>query len=580
MIEKIQLYFDSFSRFTLRQIWYLFYNRVLKKLIFSSTIKEDELTDDELVTFDDFKSNLKKLNDIEWEKIFSKEQYPYPKHYTNLVEKLIEEFGKSDFINIDYFNSDDISKELQNNFQRFHLFYEIYNYKDIHKEVEFIDYWIENSSLKSIAWESFNCAIRLVNWLKMLSNINTINEDRWIKIQNSFYKQTKHIIKNIHYNVPGNHVALQYFSLWLVLKNFSNWKFTKLEIDKVEAKLTKEIESEFEKSGFHFEKSFHYHVQITLMVLIFLNMKNVLGESINTKVKDIAEKATGLIDQFYLGDNHYAMFGDNCYNFFTSNLFSDVELIKLLSKEHDAKLCKKRNSICEIENQYISVEKFGSKLIFDVGQLGLTQNPGHGHADLLSFVFSDKGRPIFIDPGVKEYSNSSESMKMKKSKYHNTISIGDSDQAFLWGFFRWAFLPKVEDYQITEEDTNVKITSSYTGFKEVGPYKHIREIILYKGKLIIHDIVYGKKSNDISLNFVLAPEVLVEVQSDKVKLMVNGLEYILVCETKNKFNLIQENIEIYRNYNTPTKSKRIVVSFSEAEFPFKSTIILKRKSPQ
>ena len=44
-----------------------------------------------------------------------------------------------------------------------------------------------------------------------------------------------------------------------------------------------------------------------------------------------------------------------------------------------------------------------SKVIFDVGDVGARYQPGHGHADTLSFEMSNKGKRIIVNSGINTY---------------------------------------------------------------------------------------------------------------------------------------------------------------------------------
>ena len=78
------------------------------------------------------------------------------------------------------------------------------------------------------------------------------------------------------------------------------------------------------------------------------------------------------------------------------------------------------------------------RLLFRHSPLGLGNTCGHGHADALSIIFNWNNVPVLIDLGSGQY-NGNQSIRnyFRSTIAHNTIEIGEIDQAKMLGPFLW-----------------------------------------------------------------------------------------------------------------------------------------------
>jgi hypothetical protein len=444
------------------------------------------------------------------------------------------------------------------------------------EKIALIVEWIDNTSvLRDSKWNGFNTSMRLINWMKILHSLPDHYQPEpydWEKIVISVILHLKIVSQNIENHVPGNHILIQYFSLWFVYKIFSEWKNSEVYSNRNKNKLLKEIDKEFYKDGLHFEFSFHYHVQVTLFSLIWLYGSSDSSQQINTLVKNKIEKAAIIINDFLFPDDTIPMIGDNCYTFLNSSLQEDISLCNKLSNL----IFSVRNHVKKSDNNLVLTKSYAisqtgeSKIIFDIGNIGYKSNPGHGHSDLLNILYFNK-ELLFIDPGTNTYDNTKESLLQKKALSHNTLSIDGEDQAFLWGFFRWSFLPS-HLRQSVKYDSNTILRGEFTGFKKRGEFKHIREVSLNEAGIILEDSVLGKGIHDIFINFILAPNITFVVEKDII--FLSGLEnsWHMKIHSKSKFNISEHSVNIFPAYNVSRTSHKMCINFELASIPFNSVI--------
>ncbi|MCH7973374.1 MAG: alginate lyase family protein [Bacteroidetes bacterium] len=587
LIHYLSLYIDSFKRFSSSQLFYWILNKYIKKLV-PTNFYIGRLDQNELIPFDTIRSRL--INSLVLNRPLSLNNancdtdFKLIHHYFNDVDEIFISLdrNKSEFENFWKIIEDQTDLEIQNNYQRFYFFAETIEVNNFNPEfgLKLIDEWIDRfPPSKDISWNTFNCTIRLINWFKILGKLPKeykINRNLWNKIHISIYKQINYISSHIEYHIPGNHIIIQLYVLWLVSVVFPAWNKTIKKISEAEKLFKKELQNEFLTNGFHFEHSYHYHVQVTLFGMLWLiGMKN-LNNFVEENVLKILTSTSLLLEEFINPNGYLPMLGDNCFCFLTRNLYEDIELFKILKPMALTGVFPKVKSskVLDIKGSYVLARSFESEIIFDVSNIGLPNNPGHGHSDLLSIIYSFKGHPIFVDPGTKKYSSDQASFVMKKAISHNTISIGRNDQAKLWGFFRWGYLPENLSYNIEESEMAINLSGKYYGFKHIGGYEHSRKIVMGKDNLQIEDHINGKKNNMVELNFVLHPSVSALVNDGLILIVHNDFELKFNIQSDFKYTVNIESFDMFPSYDVLIPTQKIRVVFENITFPFFSKVII------
>ncbi len=367
--------------------------------------------------------------------------------------------------------------ETKCNYQRFYLFdvalADLPNWPTW--AFKLINDWIDlNPPVRSTAWDSFNCAVRLLNWIKLLHDAPGEafpDSEQWKKILHSIHLQLHRIRRGCRHEVPGNHVFIELFSLWLSASLFTDINEACEWQAFADKKLAAEIDAQFLASGFHCEHSVHYHAQVTLIALYWLCVKETQGTAAPDTLRQKVHQSCIQIGRFVLPDGSVALFGDGCYPFFHATVSQDIaNILRLSSTLFPASGNTSANRAAITTSDiypYIVSTCAADTLIADVGNIGLRNNPGHGHSDLLSFIYCSRGIPLTIDPGTRAYTNDPESLQLKRAGYHNTISVDNADHARLWGYFRWAFLPDDPSYAISSANSEFTLRAQYHGFMSV-----------------------------------------------------------------------------------------------------------------
>lgn len=582
MLSRIKLYYDTLKRIPSRQLFFLVKEKLLKKILpirisslneISNQIQKNDLKE----KFKKISKLLKNVNSQQDIWNIGVEEFVSESYYSKFIKGILANYltSNDEKILIGLWDTEHDDIEFNYNLQRMYLFAETMNTNKFtdQQKINILLSWIDQfPPSKNKAWMGFNCSIRLINWMKILSSVESwekINETCLENIMGSIYQNIEFIEKNIEHHIPGNHVIFQYFALWLILfllEDSLSEKYANL--------FEQEFGDEFLYSGLHFEKSTHYHLQVLQLGVYYCLLSSDKIDNVSTQLLEIIRKAYKIFDALCYKANHIPLIGDNCYNFFHLSLSEDSQNLNALRKF--LRIDISDDELLEIKNDYLVLRYSKNHIIFDIGNIGLEQNPGHGHSDLLNIIFAYDGIPIFTDPGTKRYSSSPENMALKRASSHNTLSINGEDQSKLWGFFRWAFLPNNFEYNFLKEENKITLNGSYAGYKNIGKVDHYRKIDLYDNEVFIIDIVKYDKLKNVDQNFILSQYVKIDKSNDKLILSIGDYQFEFIIETDQNYSLQILPQKIYLSYDNPIDSNKINIKYYTRQKQFTTKVILRR----
>ena len=137
----------------------------------------------------------------------------------------------------------------------------------------------------------------------------------------------------------------------------------------------------------------------------------------------------------------------------------------------------------------------------------------HSHQDLGSFVAYYNGKPVIIDPGRLDYTNSPVSRYGKSANSHNTIILDDIEPvAEVLGWMLPAYGKLSSDVRVERNSEDIKISIIHDGFGRIAFNKisHERSIILTSNSLEMIDNVQGRGLHSIRLFFQFIPDTSFE----------------------------------------------------------------------
>jgi len=408
---------------------------------------------------------------------------------------------------------------------------------------DLIHQWIEDNKLLSgIGWEPYPISKRSVNWIKYLSsNIEEINEE----ITDSLVKQIRFLNNNIEYHILGNHI----------LENARALIFAGLFFDGIEPKkwltrgikiLRLQINEQILNDGAHFELSPMYH-SIVLEILIDIYKLSSINNSdndlkgLNSLLKINIIKMADWLQAMLHQDGEISYFNDAALGIalHPSAIFKELNSLINYKPRED------RNGVTYLEDSgYIRISCKDSILIFDAAEIGASYQPGHGHADALSFELSVFGSRLIVNSGTSNYENSSRRHFERSTIAHSTLTINELNSSEVWSSFRVGARAKIKDIHIKNENDIQEIKASHNGYRKLErTLLHTREIKKIKNSLIVIDRVNNQIKYDLKSRFHLSPDININfLEGNNTGELITPDKKIILFTAYNCNIVIEDNL--------------------------------------
>ena len=432
------------------------------------------------------------------------------------------------------------------------------------KQVNFINQWIvENPAPLGNGWEPYPSSLRIVNWVKSFLSGITPNQ----AIVNSLAQQADFLSQNLERHILGNHLfvnakALIFAGTFLEGKEAESWFHTGLDI------YMKELDEQVLADGGNFELTPLYHAIMLIDLLDLINLWTAypkkVDEGIFHKTKKITTKMLSWLKIMSHNDGEISFFNDTSFGIAPQNK-TIFEYATKLGFDSVSVVTLPANSTTLFDlphSGYVSVKSDQYSLIADLAQVGPSYQPGHAHADTLSYELSFGNQRVFVNSGISEYGLSAERLRQRKTAAHNTVVINDLDSSQVWSGFRVAkragVLNRIVNRAVNER---VSFSASHNGFKKQGVNCiHQRDWLVETDSITVTDRLIGTYTNAIGY-LHLHPDIDVLSVADGHILLASSC-----CDISLKIsgaNVSIEKATWHPQFGTTIDNKKINFSFMQ-----------------
>ncbi len=331
------------------------------------------------------------------------------------------------------------------------------------------NFFLTSSNIKGF-WDPYPTSIRLINLIKFMSK-NNINDDELTKIISLHYINIKN---NLEYRLLGNHLLTNLIAINIF---FSVYKFTNQKRDYYKKRLLLEIDNQLNDDYEHIENTPMYQ---GILIEQLLDLQNFNKSYQNKKLNFdfLIRNMLHAYKNYHTSKDEIFFFNDT-----NNNSLKAKTLIEYFNKVYEKKYSVKNilsKNFWKLKTRHISImtKCCGPTPVF---------NPGHSHADNLSFEMVYKNQKIFVNPGIFSYTGINR-LKSRQTKNHNTLVLENKNSSQIWSNFRIG-----KKAQTTVEKKNNKsIYFSHNGYS--GLFKKI----IHKRKINIIDNNYLTIEDEIS----------------------------------------------------------------------------------
>lgn len=351
----------------------------------------------------------------------------------------------------------------------------------LHREL--IDRWVQdNPPAAGVGWEPYPTSLRIVNWIKWVLAGNELGPSAL----QSLAVQARWLDRRIERHIQGNHVIVNAKALVFAGCVFSGaeadgWRRRGLRI------LDAELRSQILNDGGHVERSPMYHSLILEDVLDLINAAcawRIIPRSANRSWRIGAGKMLGWLGQMIHPDGGISFFNDAAFGIaptpaelgmYAERLRIDVPASPRLS-----------------DSGYVRLSRANAVLIADAAPVGPRYQPGHAHADTLSFELSLRGFRVIVNSGTSTYEIGAQRQFERSTAAHNTVEIDGRDSSEVWAGFRVARRASPIDVVLRESSQCLLLRAAHDGYRRGGGNAvHARSWALDNGGLRVTDGIRG-----------------------------------------------------------------------------------------
>jgi uncharacterized heparinase superfamily protein len=371
-------------------------------------------------------------------------------------------------------------------------------------DLELMQLWIRDNPVGiGNGWEPYPLSRRIVNWIKWRLAGGALNQE----FLDSLATQAEFLSKSLEYHLLANHLlanakALVFAGLFFSGPEPERWLDKGLKI------LADQLDEQVLSDGGHFERSPMYHSLVLEDLLDLVNIAQAYPQvSLSGEVyvwKRVAGRMLGWLRNMSHPDGRISFFNDAAFE-----IAPEPETLRQYARRLSV-----REQIAELgESGYVRLENNNTVLIFDAAPIGPDYQPGHGHADTLSFEVSHRGRRVLVNSGTSTYEPGPERAKQRGTAAHNTVVVDRADQSEVWAAFRVARRARPFDVQ-TDHATFVE--AAHDGYQRLEKSLiHRRRVEFADGGLLVCDTLHGRGVHDIAIYFHIHPDAKVDIRMDQ-----------------------------------------------------------------
>lgn len=391
-----------------------------------------------------------------------------------------------------------------------------------------------NSGIKL---EPYPVSLRSINFIRFICKENIQNQD----VLQNLYAELNFLSKRLEFHILGNHLLENAFALMMGGAFFSNKEW----IRTAQGLLKDELKEQILPDGAHFELSPMYHQIILFRVMELYDWYGKWEQKeagFLLFLKDKAEKMLAWLQNISFKNGSIPHFNDSA----DGVAYSTARLL-----DYGKKLKLECTGLPLNESGYRAVNTGDYELRIDFAQIGPSYQPGHAHADALSFILYYKQQPLFIEQGTSTYTIGERRSLERSTQAHNAVVVADENQSQVWSGFR---VGKRAKTTILQDDNN-RLKAFHDGYKKFG-VQHTRSFDCATSYVLIEDDLKA----DVEGKFYL------HIHPDRKVTQMSESAFVIDKEVKiTFFNALRTELESYdfaEGYNKYHKGKRIVVTFA------------------
>jgi uncharacterized heparinase superfamily protein len=373
--------------------------------------------------------------------------------------------------------------------------------------------WIDdNPPGAGVGWEPYPLSLRMVNWIKWALGGAAL-ENAWV---HSLAVQARWLRRRIEWHLLGNHLianakALVFAGTYFEGPEADAWRALGLRI------LGEQLTEQVLPDGGHFELSPMYHAIVLIDLIDLVNLAaaypGVLPGAAVASWTDAIRRMRAWLAVMRHPDGEIAFFNDAAFG--AAPPPSDVEDYARACGLGDGE-APVRPLVHLADSGYVRFNQADCALIADVGAVGPDHQPGHAHADTLSFEMSLGAERLIVNTGVSSYGDLARRAYERGTAAHTTVVLDGEDSSEVWAAFRVGRRARPFGLELHAGNDAIRAACAHDGYRRLaGRPVHRREWTLSPGALRIRDSLESARPHAAAAWFHLAPGVQATVETEE-----------------------------------------------------------------
>lgn len=354
--------------------------------------------------------------------------------------------------------------------------------------LELLDRWVAANPFASRpGWESYPASLRIVNALEFLL---VAGDGALASRADALALQAWWLDANLETDLGANHLfknalALAWAGRSLRGPSPDRWR------SRGDAIVARELVAQILDDGFHVERSPGYHAVLVDDLIRFERLLRATDEDnggFGRRVIDARRRTAAALLSVVHGDGEIPLFNDSAFGQAPQTAWI---LDRAAELDDGTRPGADPRGAPSAGFHRLAGER--SVVLFDAGEIGCDDQPGHAHADTLSYELSCGATRVVVDAGVFDYAPTAERAYARGTRGHNTVEIDGLDQSEMWGVFRVG--RRARPFSVRREDGSgrVAIEASHDGYRHLagGPVHRRRMEHLGGDVWRVEDLVLG-----------------------------------------------------------------------------------------
>lgn len=362
--------------------------------------------------------------------------------------------------------------------------------------------FMAHTTRHSVGMEPYPISLRAINWIRFLS-LHRLTD---APVEAHLWAQLLVLSRRPEYHLAGNHLLENGFALLVGGLFFQHRRW----FEQGRRLVVDELNQQMLADGGHDERSPMYHQLLLDRLLDTLALlapnRWAIDPALVATLRSTAGRMLGWLRQITFADGSIPLVNDAA-----PGLAPDTAA--LLAKATRLGIASTPTPLSD--SGYRMLRRPRVELLADVGPVGPDHQPGHAHADTLSFIVYVDKSPLFVDNATSTYTIGPRRTWERSTAAHNTVAVDGQDSSEVWAGFRVGRRARVR----LLVDTENCLVARHNGYRQLG-ITHERAWQLSDTAITIHDrlLTTGNAPAEGIARFYIHPDQPVRQQASGLQI--------------------------------------------------------------